>query len=177
MSSLVLFAFLCGFHLALLQFDYFFLLLLHVTSTYITYAVIVFSWMTGTLFGLLWNRLHPCLALLAGLASYYAIYGLVISNPLSASALPLASVGVAITGLWAGRFFVVVFPFFGRIDFVLFHENNGFLLGIVAVFVGFTLLGKAFLLWSPLLSGMILLAHWSWLHSYWKRPESVSVHQ
>ncbi len=151
-----LFATLTGLHLALLQFSYFFLLLINVTSTYITYMTIVISWMAGTLIGL-WLRLSAGLALVLGVVSYYAVYLLVISDPLSPSILPIAALGVAVTGLWAGRFFVLMLPLFGRPDSLFFHENNGFMVGVVAVFIGFTLLGKPFLLWTPLVSVLVLL--------------------
>ena len=154
--SLPLFGFITGLHLALLQFGYLFLLVIHVTSTYVTYAMIVLSWMAGTLVGLMWRRLDARAALGIGLLAYYAIYGLVVRDPLSFSVLPLAALGVACSGLWAGRFFVVMLPHFGRVDRLFFHENNGFLVGVIAVFVGFTMLGRAFLLWGPLLIGASL---------------------
>ena len=60
MIDAALFGFFTGLHLALLQFGLFFVLLMNVTSTYVTYAVIVVSWMTvplpsaeGTEFGFL----------------------------------------------------------------------------------------------------------------------------
>ena len=164
MINLGVFGFLTGLHLALLQFCYFFLLLINVTSTYITYATIVISWMVGTLIGLYWRRLNAGLALIAGVASYYAIYALVLSDPLALHTLPIAAGGVAVSGLWAGRFFVVMLPLFARADRLFLHENNGFLLGVVGVFVGFTLLGLGFLFWTPLISGLWLLAHIAWLH-------------
>ncbi len=159
MINLTLFAFFTGLHLALLQFSYFFLLLTNVTSTYITYATIVLSWMAGTLVGLLWRPLRATPALIIGVSSYYLIYYIVVNNPLSPYSLPLAAVGVAVTALWAGHFFVVMLPLFARADRLFLHENNGFLIGIIAVFVGFTTLGQRFLLWTPLLSGAGLLIH------------------
>jgi hypothetical protein len=161
--SLALFAFATGLHLALLQFGYFFLLLVNVTSTYVTYAAVVMSWMSGTLIGLLWRRLHGGLALVLGVASYYLIYALVVSDPLSPYTLPVAAAGVAVTGLWAGRFFVVMLPHMRRVDRLFFHENNGFLLGVIGVFVGFTLLGRSFLRWTPLVSGTLLLVQMGWI--------------
>jgi len=164
MINLAFFGFVTGLHLALLQFCYFFLLLINVTSTYVTYMTIVVSWMMGTLLGLFWPRLHTGVALAVGVVSYYAIYALVLSDPLALYTLPIAACGVAISGLWAGRFFVVMLPLFARADRLFFHENNGFLLGLVGVFVGFTMLGLSFLFWTPLVSGLWLLMHIAWLH-------------
>ncbi len=161
--KLALFGFLTGFHLALLQFGYLFVLIINITSTYVTYAMIVLSWMAGTVIGLLWRSLDGRVALCIGVISYYAIYGLVVSDPLSPHTLPFAALGIAISGLWAGRFFVVMLPHFSRADRLFFHENNGFLVGVIAVFVGFTMLGRPFLLWSPLLVGAGLLIQLSGL--------------
>lgn len=176
MINTALFAFLTGLHLAILQFNYFFLLLINITSTYITYAAVVLSWMAGTLIGLLWKRLNAVAILIAGVASYYCIYALVMSDPFSGSTLPIACLGVAVTGLWAGRFFVVMRPLFGRADRLFFHENNGFLLGIMGVFIGFTLLGKGFLLWTPLISGAGLLPYLAWLLAHAREFESRAMH-
>ena len=158
MINLGVFGFLTGVHLALLQFCYFFLLLINVTSTSSTYATIVISWMVGTLIGLYWRRLNAGLALIAGVASYYAIYALVLSDPLALHTLPIAAGGVAVSGLWAGRFFVVMLPLFARADRLFLHENNGFLLGVVGVLIGFTMLGQRFLLATPLVRRMAIMA-------------------
>ncbi len=155
---LAAYAALTGLHLALLQFCYFFLLLVNVTSTYVTYMTVVLAWMAGTLAGL-WLRIGADLALIAGVASYYLVYGLVIADPLSPYLLPMAALGVLVTGIWAGRFFVVMQPAFGRADRLFLHENNGFLVGVVGVFLGFTLGGQAFLLAAPLLSLSVLLGY------------------
>lgn len=171
MIDLNLFASFTGLHLAMLQFCYFFLLLINVTSTYITYATIVISWMVGTLVGLFWRNLHSAFALVAGVVSYYAVFTLVINDPLSPTALPTAAIGVAITGLWAGRFFVVMLPLFTRADTLFFHENNGFMFGIIGVFVGFTLLGRGFLFWAPMLSAIFLMIQMVWLRVRHQYPE------
>ncbi len=149
--------FLTGLHLALLQFGYFFVLLIHVTSTYLTYATIVLSWMTGTLLGLVLPRLEPRLAVALGMLAFAGTYALVTSDPLALGNLPFAAAGVAISGLWAGRFFVEMQPRFRGADLLFLHENNGFLLGILLQFLGFTLLGRRFLLAAPLVSALLLL--------------------
>jgi len=171
MINLALFGFLTGFHLALLQFSYFFVLLFNISSTYVTYAAVVISWMTGTLLGLFWGRLNAPLALAAGVVSYYLVYVLVFTDPLELYTFPAAMIGIAVSGLWAGRFFVVMLPVFQRADRIFFHENNGFLVGIVALFLGFTLTGTAFLRWVPLLSGSALLAQMMWIGARHRNPE------
>lgn len=164
------FAVLTGLHLAIMQFSYFFVLLINVTSTYITYMVIVLSWMFGTLLGLFWTRLNAFYALAGGVLAYYSIFLLVVNDPLSPAMLPTAGLGVAVTGLWAGRFFVVLQPLFESPDRLFFYENNGFLVGIIAVFLGFTLAGQIFLIWVPGLSVTLLLAHMAWLGARHRYP-------
>ena len=171
--NMALFGFLTGLHLALLQFGYLFLLIINISSTYVTYAMIVLSWMSGTLIGLRFLRLDGRTALGIGLLGYYAIYGLVVIDPLSPHTLPFAAMGVAISGLWAGRFFVVMLPYFERADRLFLHENNGFLVGVIAVFVGFTMLGRPFILWAPLLTGIGLLIHLTAINA--RRPVSVGA--
>jgi hypothetical protein len=171
--NLALFGFLTGLHLALLQFGYLFLLIIHVTSTYVTYALIVIAWMTGTLVGLRWRSLDRRAALGLGLLSYYATYLLVVSVPLAVYTLPCAALGVAFSGLWAGRFFVVMLPYYGRADRLFFHENNGFLVGVIASFIGFTLLGRPFLLWTPLPMAVGLLVQLTGIE--WGRAPAAPV--
>jgi len=154
-----LFGFVTGLHLALLQFGFLFMLVMNVSSTYVTYAMIVLSWMSGTLLGLRWQRIDGGVALGVGVVAYYAIYGLVAAAPLAPYTLPLAAIGVATAGLWAGRFFVVMLPYFERVDRLFFHENNGFMVGTIAVFIGFTMLGRPFLLAGPLITAAGLLIH------------------
>jgi hypothetical protein len=156
---LALFGFFTGLHLALLQFGYLFMLIMNVSSTYVTYMMIVLSWMGGTLLGLRWSRLDGRIALALGVAAYYGIYAVIAASPLAGFTLPLAAAGVVFSGLWAGRFFVVMRPYFGRVDSLFFHENNGFMLGVMAVFIGFTTLGRPFLLVGPLMTGIGLLVH------------------
>ena len=156
MRALAFFATTTGLHLAILQFSYFFMLMLNITSTYVTYMTLVISWMAGTVAGLFWRNLQGGIALAIGVAAYYTICVLVISDPLRDYLLPIAAVGVAASGLWAGRFFVVLLPLFESPDKLFLHENNGFLVGIIGVFVGFSLLSQGFLLWAPALSLAVL---------------------
>jgi len=161
--NLKFYAFITGLHLALLQFSYLLLLEINISSTYVTYMIIVISWMAGAIIGLWWKRLNADTGLLLGLTSYYGLYALVSYDPLSRSTLVLAAMGVILTGLWAGRFFVVMLPLMKRIDSLFLHENNGFLTGVIAVFIGFTLLGRKFLLWAPLITAITLVIYMRWI--------------
>jgi hypothetical protein len=66
-------------------------------------------------------------------------------------------VAISVAAIWAGRFFVVMRSRFQSPDKMFFHENNGFLLGIVAFFIGFTTLGTSFIIFAPGLGGIALL--------------------
>ena len=68
--------------------------------------------------------------------------------------------GAGLTGLWAGRFFIFLLLQYKEVDRLFFHENNGFLLGIVLFFVGFTMLGRQYVFWVPMmLAGLLFLKH------------------
>ena len=152
-----LYATLTGFHLAFLQFSYFLILQINVSSTYITYMVVVISWMLGAVAGLWMHRLRLEVGIALGVVSYYAVYYLILWDPLARTTLMLSALGVGLSGLWAGRFFTAMLPHLRRVDALFFHENNGFLVGVVAVFVGFTTLGRDFLFWTPLALTILLL--------------------
>ena len=150
MIRLNLYAFLTGVYLALLEFGYFLILELNVSSTYVTYMIVVSCWMVGAVTGLWWKRITLTQGLIVGLAGYYGVTYLVTLYPYSRATLVVAAVGVWLAGLWAGRFFLATFKHFKRADTLFFHENNGFLVGIVGLMVGFTTLGRPFLVWAPL---------------------------
>jgi len=158
-----LYAFVTGVHFGVLQIAYLLILQLSISSTYLTYMVIVMSWMVGAAVGLWWKRVHTELGLCAGLVSYYLIYLLAGFAPPSRLTLLVSALGVAITGIWAGRFFIVMQPLFRRVDGMFFHENNGFFVGVVTVFIGFTLTGLPFLLWAPLVTATTLVVQARWV--------------
>jgi hypothetical protein len=147
---------------ALLQFSYFLVLQINISSTYITYMLVVIAWMTGAVAGLWWQRLGTIPGIVAGLVCYYVVYALIISDPLAWTTLAAAAVGVWVAGLWAGRFFLAALPMFRRSDALFFHENNGFLVGVVGVFLGFTTLGRAFLFAAPVVAAALALATFWW---------------
>ena len=163
MFQLKLHGFLTGLYFALLQLCYLLLLMFNISSTYLTYALITIAWMAGAIAGLALRKLDFRVALPAGVLAYYGALAAVHYDPLAYATLAAAVACVLLSGLWAGRFFVVMLPHLKRVDSLFFHENNGFVVGIVAAFVAFTLIGRPFLLWAPLVSGMGLLAHLGWI--------------
>ncbi len=149
--KLSLTAFFTGWFFAVLQFSFLMLLQINISSAYLTYMVITLSWMIGTVAGLWIPRLSMPLGVGLGTVSYYIVYTLVSYNPFSPITLPVASAGVAIAGLWAGHFFVTMLDKSMTTDSIFFHENNGFIVGLVTFFAGFTQIGRPFLLYVPLI--------------------------
>ena len=159
MHRFKLHGFFTGLHFALLQLCYLLLLQFQVSSTYLTYALIVSAWMAGTIAGLALKSLGAGRALVIGVLAYYGALVTVSLMPLAWFTLPAAGAAVFLSGLWAGRFFVVMLPHIKRVDSLFFHENNGFLVGLVATLIAFTQLGHPFVVWAPLVSAATLFAH------------------
>lgn len=159
MRRFKLHGFFTGLHFALLQLCYLLLLQFQISATYLTYALIVTAWMAGAIAGLALKSLSAGRALVIGALAYYGALAAVNLAPLAWFTLPAAGAAVFLSGLWAGRFFVVMLPYMKRVDSLFFHENNGFLVGLVATLIAFTQLGRPFLLWAPLISAAALLTH------------------
>lgn len=155
-------SFLTGLHFALVQFCFLLLLVFNISSTYLSYALVVTAWMTGAIVGLSLRTLDLVRGLIIGILAYYAALAVVLHDPLAWTARWITGAAVFLTGLWAGRFFVAMLPQLRRPDSLFFHENNGFLVGVATSFVAFTLLGRPVLMWAPLVSSAVLIAHGHW---------------
>ena len=154
------YAFLTGLYFSTLQFCYLILLQINISSAYMTYMVITTSWLTGSVIGLWLDNLDRNIGVGLGLFCYYSVYTLVSNIPFSSFTLILSAVGSCITGLWAGRFFIFILHQYRQVDRIFFHENNGFWVGIVSFFLGFTLLGRIYVFWMPMaLAGLLYLKH------------------
>ncbi len=147
-----------GLYFSVVQLSYFLLLQLNVSSTYITYMVVVIAWMIGIIVGLWWTKLSTLAASVLSGVAYYLVFLLVSVSPLSMWTLFFASFGVLISGIWAGHFFVAYFSKMQQADILFFHENNGFLLGILFTIFGFSMHGNNFLLWGPLYCAILLIS-------------------
>lgn len=154
------YAFLTGLYFSTLQFCYLILLQINISSAYLTYMIITASWLVGSIIGLWLKNLDKNIGVGLGLFCYYSVYALVSNLPFSNLTITIAAVGSCITGLWAGRFFTFILLQYKQVDHIFFHENNGFWVGIIMFFVGFTLLGRSFVFWAPMtLAGLLLLKH------------------
>lgn len=154
-------AWLGGAFFATLQFSYFLLLEWRLSSTWITYAAVTLSWMGGALLGLRLSAKNSILdrsLLIAGVAGYYALWGLLNLTPFWTSMLPAYAALILVSGAYAGRFFRTTFTSMKDPRALLLHENNGFILGMLLSFIGFFRYGDLMLRWGPLMLALPLLA-------------------
>jgi len=150
-------AFMTGLQFSILQFCFLAILQINVSSAYLTYMTVALAWMVGSVIGMWIKRLTPWMGVFLGTLAFYFVHILLSFFPFSHLALTISAVGISVAAIWAGRFFVVMRSRFQSPDKMFFHENNGFLLGVVAFFIGFTTLGTSFILFAPGLGGIALL--------------------
>lgn len=152
-------AFVTGLWLALLQFSHFFLLEVWLTSRATTYFIALFFWLVGFLAGLQveGRRAFPLLVA-AGSAGYYLSLGLFMLWPFKLAVLPAAGLCIAAGGAAAGAFFPFAAGRFPSVKWLLFHENNGFVLGIVGALLGAVFQGRWLLVWAPGFGAAAVLA-------------------
>ena len=151
------FAFLTGLWLALLQFAYFFLLEVQLSSRAGAFFAVVFCWLAGFLAGLnaASRRTFPWLAGLAPLA-YYLAYAVLLARPYDWSALPVVAGSVAAGGALAGAFFPFMAGRFARMKMLLLHENNGYVTGLVLALLGSVFAGRALLNLAPVAGAVVI---------------------
>ena len=143
-------AFVTGLWLALLQFSHFFLLEVWLTSRATTFFVALFFWLVGFLAGLQagGRKSFPLLVAVAA-AGYYVSFGLLALWPFKHAMLPAVGLCIAFGGAAAGAFFPFAAARFTRVKWLLFHENNGFVLGIFGALLGAVFEGRWLLMWAP----------------------------
>ena len=150
-------SFLCGLHFAVLQFSYFFLMEAYLSSQYLSYFISLFFWLCGFLVGLFFPRRGwlPKLLLL-GTGAYYGAWALARIAPFHPMLYPSAAICSVVSGMGPGYFF----PFMARrlrpIRSPLFHENNGFILGILVSLRGSIYFGSSLIAYGPLLGALLV---------------------
>lgn len=146
---------LMGLWLALLQFSFFFLLEVRLTSRATTFFVALFFWLVGFLVGLNLRSPHAFARLVvAAPLAYYGGYLALGAMPYRLQALPIVGACIAVSGALAGAFFPHAAGRFARLKLLLFHENNGFVLGILISLFAAVFAGRFMLDWAPLLAGL-----------------------
>lgn len=150
-------AFLTGLWLALLQFAYFFLLEVRLTSRAEAFFAVLFCWLVGFLAGLnaASPRTFPRLVWLAPLG-YYLAYAVLAARPYDWSVLPVVAGGVAVGGALAGAFFPYMAARFAKTKLLLLHENNGYVCGLVLALLGSVFAGRALLALAPVVGAVVI---------------------
>jgi hypothetical protein len=143
-------SFLSGAHFAILQTSYFLVLEAFVSSQALSYFIAVFFWLVGLLVGLRLPRERWFRGLLlAGTASYYATWYLARVMPFATSMYAIAGACSIVSGVLPGYFFRFVGARVRPVSRALFHENNGFLAGLLFALLGATRFGAGLVAWGP----------------------------
>lgn len=151
-------AFACGLYFALLQFSYFFLMEAYVSSQSLSYLITLFFWLGGFLVGLNLRRTGWFLPLLVvGVTSYYLTWLLTRAVPFHTALYPAGAASCVVSGVLPGYFVPLMSRRFTAIKSLLFHENNGFILGILVSLRASTHFGDWFLSYSPALGATLVL--------------------
>lgn len=136
-----------GFFLGLLQFNFYFLTEVYISSRSISFFVVLFFWLCGFYAGLRPKAKLSYLKFLVwfSLIAYYLFYFLVTWFSFQSEVYIAAALCVFAAGILPGYLFSAVSVQTSEVRWVLFHENNGFVLGfllatILAVFAGSWLL-------------------------------------
>ncbi len=141
-----LYVFLCGFLFAFLQFSYFFILESNVSSSGLTYLATTCAWIFGAILGLfIEKKQSPFIEntmLLSAIAAFYIVSLLIGRNPFDLSWFWAYMILISTSGIYAGYFFNANREQYSAIKKLFFWENNGFMMGLLTSFLGFTLLGK-----------------------------------
>lgn len=144
-----------GLHFAALQVGAFLAVQSVSSSAWSTYAALTAAWLAGTLFGL-WSTLPPRPTILVGVVAFEGLVGVTRAAPWSPWMFAFGVGAVAAGGLWAGGFFARAARRRAT-DGVFFHENNGFLLGLVVTPFVFAFGGRTALAALPLVTAAALL--------------------
>ncbi|MBI5596779.1 MAG: hypothetical protein HY928_11870 [Elusimicrobia bacterium] len=139
-----------GCALASLQFCLFFLLESSVSSTWLSYASVTASWLTGSVAALLLPRPPAAVptAAAAGVA-YYACLAVLSARPFTDPALALGALAAALAGAYSGVFFREAYAESGAVAPLFAWENDGFIAGLAAVSAGLYLDARLLLWVAP----------------------------
>lgn len=153
-------AFLFGLYFAIVQFAYFFLLDVYISSRTLPFFIILFFWLIGSYIGLQFNKRKWLSHLLTlSVMSYYTAFTLIHAAPYQYNLLPLIGMCALCPGLLSGYFFVSFEPYFEKKKYIFLHENNGFLCGILCSTFVTLFAGKWFLLLGPALGIIPIILH------------------
>ncbi len=152
-----------GLLFAFLQSGYFFQLQFRLTAAYPSFLATTLAWLLGSIAGV-WlggreeaggRSIRRVLWLAASLGAYYLVLWLLRRFPYRTEWLPVLGLLIAVSGIQAGHFFGASRSLFKSAGRLFFWENNGFVLGWIAAFVGYVQLGSIFHWVAPALAGLV----------------------
>ncbi|MBX3205692.1 MAG: hypothetical protein KF764_11535 [Labilithrix sp.] len=143
-----------GIHFAALQVGAFLAVESVSSSAWSTYAALSAAWLGGTLVGL-WVAVPPRAAVIGGVLAFEGLVAFTQLAPWSRGLFVLGVAAVGAGGLWAGGFFTRAARRRAT-EGVFLHENNGFVLGLVATPFAFAFGGRTTLAALPLVTCLAL---------------------
>jgi len=150
-----------GLLLGLLQMGYVLSVQRMLSSTITSYLCILAAWLIGGIVGVNLRQLRPLYVPVAlALGAYYVSQLLLQLAPFQMGLMPIHCALSATGGLLGGAGFRIGCSWFAEVRDMFFHENNGFLLGLVGAFVGTSLHGYVFLLIAPV--GLVGMSAVGW---------------
>jgi hypothetical protein len=150
-------SFAAGLHFATVQTAYFLLLEARLSSRASSYFLALLFWLLGLLFGLLLGAGRGFGgALAAGLVGYYAAHRLAILAPFHPALYAAVALGSIVSGASSGLFFRFIARRYQPFRSPLFHENNGFVLGLAVALRGATHFGGALLAYGPAITAALV---------------------
>ncbi len=119
-----------GLYFAVCQVGYFVHTEFMLSSTFVAYYGVIGVWLLGTLAGLLIRAEGlGAVLLIGGLGAYYLHWAILVRFPFTLGVLPVLLLLIFGSALYGGYFFRMARAQFSSARPLLFHENNGFVLG------------------------------------------------
>ncbi|MCP4255338.1 MAG: hypothetical protein GY775_18430 [Candidatus Scalindua sp.] len=128
----IMVAFTAGLYFATCQVGYFIHMEFNLSSTFVSYYVVIGLWILGSLVGLFikLRKLSPLL-ILGGLTTFFLHSYMLHKYPYNMQMLPLYMLFIFSSALYSGYYFRWARRDFKSVKSLFFHENNGFLFGYV----------------------------------------------
>ena len=141
-----------GFYFGILQTAIYFSIEVFVTATFTGYFLLILAWMSGVVAAMKTDLLEDFLqSSILSLFIFYLMLCLVIFLPFNAASYPLLGILIFASAFPVGKFFKL----YGKSvssDALFFHENNGFVLGMIVSLLLFVKYGVLFIYFAPLLA-------------------------
>ena len=147
-----------GMFFGILQSSLYFMIQVYVTATYMGYFAMVMGWMAGNIFILTRkSSLSYGVSLALAIATYYLLLFIVkTGGSYPAVQYIIVPISIFIISFPSGAFFRQLS---GRVsgDLIFFHENNGFVFGMVLGLILFVKVGIYTVLFSPAIIILLLI--------------------